>query len=580
MTDTLVVAISQSGTTTDTNRTVDLARARGATVLAIVNRRNSDLVDRTDGVLYTSDGRDVEMSVASTKAFYAQVAAGFLLAFALADELTRRPRPRTGSRCSTRCATCRTRWSRCSPGGRRSASTAQRLAPGRRYWAVVGNGANRIAAHEVRIKLSELCYKSIACDGTEDKKHIDLSAEPLILVCGAGLSGSNADDVAKELAIYRAHKAAAVAIVDEGDDRFGAALETIEVPAGAPGARVRALARWSATSSATRPRSRSTRRPARCARPGPRSRPWSPRRARRAGRGSTASASSSRARRRASSTSCAAASTTARSRPATAVRLASLFRYATRVAAARRVPGRVRQGRHAGHRRRGPHRRADARRSRSSPARSTRSSTRPRRSPSASPARTRRCCRCRWCSRCSPPARRATASATACCARSWTSTPRVAEVTGLHPLPDRGRPGDARTRRSAWSTRAAARRSCGRAPRTTRRCGAPSRSRRPSARCAVTRGRSDGRTVVIVPEVKGVQTVGLTLLHLDLKDRVPADVAHARALRVPQPLRRAARCVHRDRARASTTSGWPRPTSSTCSPSRSTSSPTAGAPTG
>ena len=27
MTDTLVVAISQSGTTTDTNRTVDLARA-------------------------------------------------------------------------------------------------------------------------------------------------------------------------------------------------------------------------------------------------------------------------------------------------------------------------------------------------------------------------------------------------------------------------------------------------------------------------------------------------------------------------------------------------------------------------
>ena len=80
MSDTLVVAISQSGTTTDTNRTVDLARARGASVIAIVNRRHSDLTDQADGVLYTSDGRDVEMSVASTKAFYAQVAAGFLLA--------------------------------------------------------------------------------------------------------------------------------------------------------------------------------------------------------------------------------------------------------------------------------------------------------------------------------------------------------------------------------------------------------------------------------------------------------------------------------------------------------------------
>ena len=72
MSDTLIVAISQSGTTTDTNRTVDLVRARGAAVIAIVNRRGSDLTDRSDGVLYTSDGRDVEMSVASTKAFYSQ----------------------------------------------------------------------------------------------------------------------------------------------------------------------------------------------------------------------------------------------------------------------------------------------------------------------------------------------------------------------------------------------------------------------------------------------------------------------------------------------------------------------------
>ena len=85
MSDTLVVAVSQSGTTTDTNRTVDLVRARGARVVSIVNRRSSDLTDKSDGVLYTSDGRDVEMSVASTKAFYSQVAAGFLLAYAIAD---------------------------------------------------------------------------------------------------------------------------------------------------------------------------------------------------------------------------------------------------------------------------------------------------------------------------------------------------------------------------------------------------------------------------------------------------------------------------------------------------------------
>ncbi len=82
----------------------------------------------------------------------------------------------------------------------------------------------------MRIKLSELCYKSIACDATEDKKHIDLSSEPLILVCAAGLSGSTADDVAKEIAIYRAHKAAPVVIASEGEERYSAAMQAVLVP--------------------------------------------------------------------------------------------------------------------------------------------------------------------------------------------------------------------------------------------------------------------------------------------------------------------------------------------------------------
>ena len=83
----------------------------------------------------------------------------------------------------------------------------------------------------MRIKLSELCYKSIACDATEDKKHIDLSCEPMILCCAAGLTGSTADDVAKEVAIYKAHKAAPIVIATAGESRFDAADGIIEVPA-------------------------------------------------------------------------------------------------------------------------------------------------------------------------------------------------------------------------------------------------------------------------------------------------------------------------------------------------------------
>jgi glucosamine--fructose-6-phosphate aminotransferase (isomerizing) len=233
MHDTLVVAISQSGTTTDTNRTVDVVRGRGATVVSIVNRRNSDLVDRSDGVLYTSDGRDVEMSVASTKAFYSQIAAGFLLALGIARETGSLE---AGDERELLAALRELPDLMRAVIDRRDAiaGVAQRHAPSKRYWAVVGNGVNRIAAMELRIKLSELCYKSIACDVTEDKKHIDLSSEPLVLVCATGLVGSNADDVAKEVAIYRAHRATPIVIATEGDGRFAGAVETITVPASHP----------------------------------------------------------------------------------------------------------------------------------------------------------------------------------------------------------------------------------------------------------------------------------------------------------------------------------------------------------
>ena len=235
MADSLVIAISQSGTTTDTNRTVDLVRSRGGKVISIVNRRGSDLTDKSDGVLYTSDGRDVEMSVASTKAFYSQIAAGHLLAVAIAEHVSGaedgaavrsellaglRTLPQAMEETLTRRDVI--------------AEAARELAPPHKYWAIVGSGTNRVAAEEIRIKLSELCYKSIASDGIEDKKHIDLSSEPMILVCAAGLIGSNADDVAKEVAIYRAHKATPIVIATEDEDRFSAALRVITVPSVRP----------------------------------------------------------------------------------------------------------------------------------------------------------------------------------------------------------------------------------------------------------------------------------------------------------------------------------------------------------
>ena len=229
MSDTLIVAVSQSGTTTDTNRTVDLARGRGASVIAIVNRRGSDLTDKSDGVMYTSDGRDVEMSVASTKAFYAQVAAGVLLACGIAEAAGRGTAQRRHD-LLTSLRTLPDAMVNVIANRPAIADAARRFAPAKRYWAIVGNGPNVVAAEEVRIKLSELCYKSIACDVTEDKKHIDLSSEPLILVCAAGLVGGTADDVAKEVAIYKAHKATPIVVATDADERFSGAAAVLTVP--------------------------------------------------------------------------------------------------------------------------------------------------------------------------------------------------------------------------------------------------------------------------------------------------------------------------------------------------------------
>jgi glucosamine--fructose-6-phosphate aminotransferase (isomerizing) len=98
--------------------------------------------------------------------------------------------------------------------------SAKRLSVQKNYWATVGSGSNKTSADEIRIKLSELCYKTISSDFVEDKKHIDLSSEPLILICAAGTRESVLGDIIKDTAIFHAHKAAPVVITNEGENRF------------------------------------------------------------------------------------------------------------------------------------------------------------------------------------------------------------------------------------------------------------------------------------------------------------------------------------------------------------------------
>nr|MBA2384218.1 glutamine--fructose-6-phosphate transaminase (isomerizing) [Actinomycetota bacterium] len=80
---TLVIGMSQSGETRDTIAAMTLAREKGARTLAITNMMGSQITREVDSVLYTRAG--IEMAVAASKTFTAQVALLDLVALKLAQ---------------------------------------------------------------------------------------------------------------------------------------------------------------------------------------------------------------------------------------------------------------------------------------------------------------------------------------------------------------------------------------------------------------------------------------------------------------------------------------------------------------
>ncbi len=78
----VVIAISQSGETSDTLVALRMAKERGATILGICNVVGSSIARETDAGVYTHAG--IEIGVASTKAFTAQLTVLTLFALKLA----------------------------------------------------------------------------------------------------------------------------------------------------------------------------------------------------------------------------------------------------------------------------------------------------------------------------------------------------------------------------------------------------------------------------------------------------------------------------------------------------------------
>jgi glucosamine--fructose-6-phosphate aminotransferase (isomerizing) len=81
--DTLVIGISQSGETRDTVAAMKLARDKGAHTLGITNMMGTQITREVDHALYTRAG--IEVGVAASKTFTAQVVLLYLLALKIAQ---------------------------------------------------------------------------------------------------------------------------------------------------------------------------------------------------------------------------------------------------------------------------------------------------------------------------------------------------------------------------------------------------------------------------------------------------------------------------------------------------------------
>jgi glucosamine--fructose-6-phosphate aminotransferase (isomerizing) len=187
--DALLVAISQSGESTDTNDILEEGRRRGAFTIGITNEKNSTMARISDHSVLVRAGK--EKSVAATKTYTGQLLSFYLLAWALGakidiDDLRRLPE--WAASALTLEALIRTR--------------AERF----RFMdhaVVIGRGLNYANAFEWALKLMETNYIVAERFSQADILHGPIamvgSAFPAFLLCPPGVTWQGMKELAQRL---------------------------------------------------------------------------------------------------------------------------------------------------------------------------------------------------------------------------------------------------------------------------------------------------------------------------------------------------------------------------------------------
>jgi glucosamine--fructose-6-phosphate aminotransferase (isomerizing) len=216
--EVLVVAISQSGESTDTNLVLERARAKGALTIGITNEQDSTLARLAEHAFLVRAGR--EQSVAATKTYTGQVLMLYLLAWALGapiriDDLRRLPE-----------------WVNVSLSLEQEITQLSERYRFMDHAVVVGRGLNYATAFEFALKMMETCYVVAERFSSADFLHGPIALVepnfPVFLFAPSGVTWPSIGEMIEKL---RALKAETVVITDIGNrDAAGKATRTIRLP--------------------------------------------------------------------------------------------------------------------------------------------------------------------------------------------------------------------------------------------------------------------------------------------------------------------------------------------------------------
>ena len=190
----VVVAISQSGESTDTNIVLEQARAAGAFTIGITNEPESSLARLAEDCFLVRAGK--ERSVAATKTYTGQLACFYLLAYAMGAPLDIAALERLPE------------WTNAALQLEDEIRTRSERYRFMRHAVCVGRGLNYSNSFEFALKLMETCYVVAERFSSADLLHGPIAmleeAFPAFLFCPPGPTWKSMCELLEKLESLRA----------------------------------------------------------------------------------------------------------------------------------------------------------------------------------------------------------------------------------------------------------------------------------------------------------------------------------------------------------------------------------------